>query len=83
MSEWASKNVVGITCPIDQTGWSKKVLFLNEYSNVFHQNPQSEILKVCMVADSGFFENFLYQDGVKSTVSWVFEDLKFKITEGY
>ena len=34
-------------------------------------------------ADSGFFLNFLYQDGMKSTVSWVFEDLKFKILEGY
>ena len=30
-----------------------------------------------------FFLNFLYQGGVKSTVSWVFEDLKFKISEGY
>ena len=39
--------------------------------------------KVCTVADSGFFKNFLYQGGVKSTVSWVFEDLKFKISEGY
>ena len=29
------------------------------------------------------FKNFLYQGGVKSTVSWVFEDLKFKISEGY
>ena len=35
------------------------------------------------VADSGFFKNFLYQGGVKFTVSWVFEDLKFKISEGY
>ena len=48
MSGWAIKNVVGITCPIDQGGWSKKVLFLNEYSNVFYQNPQSELFKVCM-----------------------------------
>ena len=24
----------------------------------------------------------MYQGGVKSTVSWVFEDLKFKISEG-
>ena len=36
-----------------------------------------------MLADSGFFKNVLYQGGVKSTVSWVFEDLKFKISEGY
>ena len=36
-----------------------------------------------ILADSGFFKNFLYQGGVKSTVSWVFEDLKFKISEGY
>ena len=38
---------------------------------------------VCILADSGFFENSLYQGGVKSTVSWVFEDLKFNISEGY
>ena len=39
---------------------------------------------VYKLADSGFFKNFLYQGtgGVKSTVSWVFEDLKFKISEG-
>ena len=30
------------------------------------------------LADSGFFKNFYNQAGVKSTVSWVFEDLKFK-----
>ena len=36
----------------------------------------------CTLADSGFFKNFLYQGGVKSTVSWVFEDLKFKISGG-
>ena len=35
-----------------------------------------------MLADSGFLKNFLYQGGVKSAVSWVFEDLKFKISEG-
>ena len=35
------------------------------------------------IADSGFFLNFLYQGGVKSTVVWVFEDLKFKLSEGY
>ena len=40
-------------------------------------------MKVCILADSWFFKNFLYQGGVKSTVSWVFEDLKFKISEGY
>ena len=34
---------------------------------------------VCTLADSGF----LYQGGVKSTVFWLFEDLKFKISEGY
>ena len=38
---------------------------------------------VCTLADSGFFKNFLYQGGVKSAVSWVFEDLKFKISEDY
>ena len=34
------------------------------------------------LADSGFFQIFLYQGGVKASVSWVFEDLKFKISEG-
>ena len=38
---------------------------------------------VYTLADSGFLKNFLYQGGVKSTVFWVFEDLKFKISEGY
>ena len=38
---------------------------------------------IYILADSGFFKNFLYQGGVKSTVSGVFEDLKFKISEGY
>ena len=35
---------------------------------------------VYTLADSGFLKNFLYQGGVKSTVSWIFEDLKFKIS---
>ena len=38
---------------------------------------------VYKLADSGFFKNFLYQGGLKSTVSRVFEDLKFKISEDY
>ena len=42
-----------------------------------------EIQGVCILADSGFFKNSLYQGGVKSTVSCVFKDLKFKISEGY
>ena len=38
------------------------------------------LYNVCILADSGFFKYFLYQGGLKSTVSWVFEDLKFKIS---
>ena len=38
---------------------------------------------ICILADSGFFKNLLHQGGVKSTVFWVFEDLKFKNSEGY
>jgi hypothetical protein len=41
------------------------------------------IYNMYILADSGFFLDFYYQGGVKSTVSWVFEDLKFKISEGY
>jgi hypothetical protein len=37
---------------------------------------------IAILADLGFLKNFLYQGGVKSTFSWVFEDLKFKISEG-
>ena len=44
---------------------------------------KKRIYNVCILADSGFSKNFLYQGGVKSTVSWVFEDLKFKISEVY
>ena len=51
--------------------WQKKKILCNLF------------LLVCMLADSGFLKNFLYQDGVKSIVSWVLEDLKFKISEGY
>ena len=39
--------------------------------------------QVCSLADSGFFRDSYKQDGVKFTVSGVFEDLKFKISEGY
>ena len=46
-------------------------------------NKRSKYSLVYKLADSGFFKNFLYQGGVKSTVFWVFEDLKFKISEGY
>ena len=31
--------------------------------------------KTCTLANSGFLKNFLYQIGVRSTVSWVSEDL--------
>ena len=55
--------MVGITYPIVQGRRSKKVLFLNEYSNVFYQNPQSELLKVWMVlrfVDSDIWQLNLY-----------------------
>ena len=35
------------------------------------------------LGDSGFFQTSSYQGIVKSTVSGVFEDLTFKISEGY
>ena len=40
------------------------------------------MVPACILANSGFLKNFFYQDGVKSTVSWVLEHPKFKITEG-
>ena len=49
-----------------------------------HKNAETiQGQKLCTLADSGFFKNFLYQGGVNSTVSWVFDDLKFEISEGY
>ena len=38
-------------------------------------------LEVCSIADSGFLKTF--STLVKSTDSVLFEDLKFKISEGY
>ena len=38
--------------------------------------------KIYRLADSRLKKKSLYQGGVKSTVFWVFEDLKFKISEG-
>ena len=35
------------------------------------------------LADSGFLLDFKYHSDMKSTVSRAFEDLKFKISEGY
>ena len=37
---------------------------------------------VPILADSGFFLDCYYQSGVKPTVYGVFQDLKFKISEG-
>ena len=56
------------------------VVWLNKCNNC--DDVGSIWYTVYTLADSGFFKNFLYQCGVKSTVSWVFEDLKFKISEG-
>ena len=36
----------------------------------------SDVIAEYILTDSGFFKNFLYQGGVKSTVSWVFEKRK-------
>ena len=55
-------------------------------TDIFISIPSHSSIFACeaTLADSGFFKNFLYQGGVKSTVSCVFEDLKlFKISEGY
>ena len=51
----------------------------------FTQEPKIEpsAYAICILADSRFFKNSLYQGGVKCTVFWVFEDLKFKISEIY
>ena len=52
-------------------------------TNILLSHKRGKRGTVYILADSGFFKNFLYEGGVKSTVSWVFEDLKFKISEGY
>ena len=63
----------------------KKITVLNTHTKVSTHNCPSipPSASVCSLADSGFFKNFLYRGGVKSKVSWIFEDLKFKISEGY
>ena len=37
---------------------------------------------IYVLGDSGVFKTSRYQGIVKATVSWVLEDLKFKISEG-
>ena len=64
--------IVSLLCKPCQSDW----FFIVSLGSPLHSH------HVCMLADSGFFKNFLYQGGVKSTISCVFEDLKFKISEG-
>ena len=47
--------------------------FNNVFTNYVHFN----------LVDSEFLKYFLYQGGMKFTVFWVFEDLDFKVSEGY
>ena len=68
---------------LDEWKISQKSRITNFLKKKLDKKSLSKTIYVCILADSGFFKNFLYQGGVKSTVSWVFEDLKFKISEGY
>ena len=48
--------------------------------NIENHPCRPENLKVCTLADSGFFKNLLHQGGVKSTVFFlIFENLEIKI----
>jgi hypothetical protein len=58
-------------------------LKLSFFSRKFWASVSSISDLIIYLADSGFFKNFQHQSGLKSTVSKVFEDLKFKISEGY
>ena len=60
-----------------------KFILLLELDPSFYESQDDILRYVYTLADSGFFKNFLYQGGVKSTVFRVFEDLTFKISEGY
>ena len=42
-----------------------------------------KLILTAIIFESGPMLSRWYQDGVKSTVSGVFEDLKFKISEGW
>ena len=55
--------------------------YVHKYTRVYLAG--SSFILVCTLDDSGIFLDSQYQGGVKSTVSEVFEDLKFKISEGY
>ena len=57
-----------------------KLLSLSK-QNIFTQNTLG--FQINNTDILGFCLDFWYQGGVKSTVSGVFEDLKFKISEGY
>ena len=60
---------------------SKTKIGVNKWELTFDASVFSQF-DLCRLADSGFFLDFQYQGGVKSTVSGVFDDLKFKISEG-
>ena len=60
---------------------AKPFVWLKDY--YLGQRTHFFLISVVRLADSGFLKTFLYQGGVKSTVSWVFEDLKFKISEAF
>ena len=53
------------------------------YRKVFCNDLMSFLLSNIYISRFRIFKNFLYQGGVKSTVFLVFEDLKFKISDGY
>ena len=55
--------------------------FLNAFCAYLAQVAEDIRFILCRLADSGFLKNFLYQGGVMPTVSWVFEDIKFKTAE--
>jgi hypothetical protein len=61
--------------------WKKRRKKVFNWSEVHLSEVTS--YKIHILADSEFFSDFWYQGGVKSTASGVFEDLKFKISEGY
>ena len=54
----------------------------NKFSNWIDQKEFKSNINAQVLGDSGDFQTSRYQDIVKATVSGVFEDLKFKISEG-
>ena len=74
---------VTFCCTIFSSFWTPRVVFECDVLTELVCMYQIGEIEYIHQPIQDFYLDFQYQGGVKSTVSGVFEDLKFKISEGY